>query len=102
MFVNLFNPYTHQRKQAKLGYSWTTFFFGCLPALFRGHFLWFFIGLLVLLIFGLETIGIVPGLYGIVMGFFYNKIYVKHLIKKGFQPATQEDENLLLSKNIFF
>ncbi len=38
MFVTLFNPTTRQSKQVKVGFSWTVFFFGSFPALFRGDF----------------------------------------------------------------
>lgn len=43
MFVTLFNPTTRQSKQVKVGFSWTVFFFGSFPALFRGDFKWFLI-----------------------------------------------------------
>lgn len=35
MFVNLLNQQTGKTKKAKVGFSWTTFFFGFFPAVFR-------------------------------------------------------------------
>lgn len=35
MKISLVNPVTNQIKRAKIGFSWTTFFFGFWPAIFR-------------------------------------------------------------------
>ena len=34
--INFFNEYTGKYKDAPLGFSWTTLFWGFFPALFRG------------------------------------------------------------------
>ncbi len=39
----LLNPHSGIIKQAPVGFTWTTAFFGPLPALYRGDFKWFFI-----------------------------------------------------------
>lgn len=64
-------------KQVKVGFSWTIFFFGGLPLLFRsmyGHFI------IVLLTFGLAS-------------FYYmfagNRIYIKKLLEAGFEPVDE-------------
>lgn len=61
---------------APIGFSWTTLIFGGFPALIRGHFL------AALIIFMLTLIS--SGIAALIFPFFYNKWYVRHLIKKGF------------------
>ena len=63
-------------KKVPLGFSWTTFFFGGFPALFRGDWL---IGIVVIIANAL-TYGVV----GLVMAFIYNKMYAKALFAKGY------------------
>lgn len=64
-------------KKAPVGFSWTTFFFGGWPAIFRQDWL---TGLLILIGCLLTW-----GLAAIVMSFIYNKMYIKSLIAKGFK-----------------
>ena len=64
-------------RTAPVGFSWTTFFFGCLPAFIRGHWQW---GLLILVL-SIFTYGIAAW----VVAFFYNKIYIKHLLASGYK-----------------
>lgn len=63
-------------KKVPLGFSWTTFFFGGFPALFRQDWL-VAIAVFIGCIF---TWGIVA----IVMAFIYNKMYAKSLFSKGY------------------
>lgn len=75
-------------KKVPLGFSWTTFFFGGFPALFRQDWL---VGILVI-IGCMFTWGFV----GIVMSFIYNKMYAKALFNKGYwihamPPGVTED-----------
>lgn len=63
-------------KQAPLGFSWTTFFFGGFPALLRGDFL---VGFLIIL-----GCAFTWGIAGIIMAFMYNKMYAKSLFEKGY------------------
>ena len=76
-------------KKVPLGFSWTTFFFGGWVPLIRQDWIVGFI----LLIVGIITYGIA----GIIMAFFYNKIYAKSLFDKGFYihklpPGTSEED----------
>lgn len=71
------NPNTGIIKKAPVGFSWTTLFFGCLPALFRGDIKWFLIQIIAAFI--------TSGLSGFVFIFIYNKIYIKRLLEKGFK-----------------
>jgi hypothetical protein len=88
----LINPHSGIIKQAPIGFSGTTFFFGPLPALYRGDFKWFFIQSI------LDTLFIVPL---IIFPFHYNKLYLKKLLEAGYmvksvEGATIEALNLKL------
>ena len=74
------NPMTGAMKEAPVGFSWTTFFFGAFTALLRGDWKWFAIMALV----GMCTLG----LSGIVFMFIYNKLYIKDLIGSGFKAQS--------------
>nr|WP_157336552.1 DUF2628 domain-containing protein [Paenibacillus lutrae] len=87
-------------KEVKVGFSWTTFFFGFFPALFRGDLKWAAIMFLISLILGAFTIGFGAAVSGIVFSFVYNKIYIKELIEKGYRPANEEARAILENKAI--
>lgn len=77
-------------KECKVGFSWTTFFFGLFPALFRGDWKWALIQFLCAIItFGISSL---------VFCFIYNKIYINGLLEKGFKPASDVDKDILVSK----
>lgn len=71
------NQYTGEIKEAPVGFSWTTVFFGQFVPLVRGHYsgaaIWFFLPFIT---FGISIF---------VFPFAYNKGYVKYLINKGYQ-----------------
>ena len=86
------NPHTGAMKEAPVGYSWTSLFFGFLPALFRGDWKWAIIQLLInLCTFGLGAI---------VFSFIYNKLYIQDLIGAGFkaQSIASGDMNFASAK----
>ena len=64
-----------------MGFSWTTFFFGPLPALRRGDFKWFFLQ------FILDSLFMIP-LF--IFPFIYNKIYLKKLLEAGYKVKLVE------------
>lgn len=76
------HPQTGITQKAPIGFSWTTLFFGGLPALFRGDIKWFFIQLLV----DCFTLGV----SAFAFPFIYNKIFVKKLLEKGFKVKDIE------------
>ncbi|QWU16092.1 hypothetical protein SAMN04487895_102344 [Paenibacillus sophorae] len=87
-------------KEVKVGFSWTTFFFGFLPALFRGDLKWAIIMLIIEAVIGSFTLGVGAVVTGIVFSFVYNKIYIKELIEKGYTPADGRSRAILESRQI--
>jgi len=83
--INLRNDLTGELRRAPVGFSWTTLFFGCFPALFRSDWKWFAIMLLI----GFVTYG----LAFIVFMFIYNKLYITDLINKGYKAVSIDDGN---------
>lgn len=75
-------------KKVPLGFSWTTFFFGGWPAIFRQDWM---MGAVILILCLLTW-----GVAGIVFSFIYNNIYAKSLFSKGYTihslpPGVTED-----------
>ncbi|WP_461213351.1 DUF2628 domain-containing protein [Lacticaseibacillus sp. GG6-2] len=95
MHINLTNPRTHQIKQPKVGFSWTTFFFGFFPALFRGDWKWALIIALIQILTGTFTFGISVGVVSIIFAFIYNKLYINDLLRDGYQPSDTFSRDIL-------
>jgi hypothetical protein len=77
------------------GFSWTTFFFGFFPALFRGDFITFIGGFIISVIIAAVTMGIGAFFIGLVWAFMYNKYYTCKLLERGYVLASSEAENAL-------
>jgi len=77
------------------GFSWTTLFFGFFPALFRGDFITFIGGFVVLLIVGIFTLGIGWFLGAFAWAFLYNKHYTSKLLERGYTLADGPGPNAL-------
>lgn len=82
-------------KNGFYGFSWTTFFFGFFPALFRGDFITFIGGFVISAIIGVMTLGIGMLIIGVVWAFMYNKYYTRKLLERGYVLAGSEGENAL-------
>jgi hypothetical protein len=82
-------------KDGFYGFSWTSFFFGFFPALFRGDFITFIGGFVITVIIGLVTAGIGAFFVGIVWAFMYNKYYTRKLIERGYALAGSDADNTL-------
>lgn len=90
--INFVHPVTGEMRDAPIGFSWTTLFFGFFPALLRGHWVWaVFMFLLSALTFGLSWI---------VMPFIYNKIYARFLVNKGFRATGSTSDLATLERRI--
>ena len=92
------NAQTGETKQGILGFSWTTLFFGFIPALCRGDFQTAFLifGLDVALFFAAPNFifyFIICNLPQFIYAFFYNQVYTQNLVDKGFYFAESEERN---------
>lgn len=83
--VMMKHPSTGVLKKGLYGFSWTTFFFGGFPALFRGDVI---IGLVVIVLNILTAC-----IAGIIWAFVYNKKYTLGLVEKGYVFADTEEKN---------
>ena len=88
------NKFTGGIKEAAIGFSWTTFFFGPFPAAFRGDWSNFFIMLLLALVTG--------GISQFYFIFKYNKWYIKKLIGEGYRVKHSPIHIDLLSAKLDF
>ena len=80
--LNLKHPEYEVTKEVPVGFSWTVFFFGFLPPLFRGDWKWAIVMLIAALCtFGLSTL---------IFMFIYNKIYLKSLLETGYTSIDSE------------
>lgn len=93
MTVTLSHSQSGMLKTAPIGFSWTTFFFGPFPALFRGDLKWFFIMLIVeVCTFWVANF--------IIFGAIYNKRYLVDLLSSGFVPADDHSRNVLATRGL--
>ena len=82
--IMLKHPKTGVVKKGFYGFSWTTLFFGCIPALCRGD-----IKVAALLIVACI---LTFGLAGIVWAFMYNKRYTLKLIEQGYEFCDEPEK----------
>jgi hypothetical protein len=76
-YIYLENRITGYKRQAPVGFSWTTLIFGFFPALIRGDWKWGIIMFLCSLVtFGLSQF---------IFCFIYNKLYLKDLLNDGYE-----------------
>jgi len=94
----LVNKKANSMRRVKVGYSWTTLFFGLIPTLFRRAWKWFAIMLLSYLIVGIFTRGLGMIIVSIIFSFVYNKLYVNDLLNNGYEPFNQLAYERLNSK----
>lgn len=83
--IQLKHKQTGILKTGYYGFSWTTFFFGAFPSLFRQDFITFLGCFVISAIIGVATFGIGALFVGIIWAFMYNKYYTRKLIEKGYE-----------------
>lgn len=105
MKVILKNDNINKLKQAKVGFSWTTFFFGWWVPLIRADWKWFLIQFVVTVIANCFTyacgFGTTGGLVvSFVFSFIYNDLYIQELLEKGYKPSDGSSKDILVDKGI--
>jgi len=106
-YATVVNPETGNMRIAKVGFSWTMFFFPPFPTIFRAD--WYNL----LCIMGIELgsamlltmvltptqltqfIALWPVVRSVLWGSLYNLMYFKHLFSRGFVPADVRSRDLL-------
>jgi len=71
------NSHTGAKKEAPVGFSWTTFFFGFFVPMVRGDWKW----AIIMFLLAVFTFGIAM----IYFWFAYNKLYIKELVNGGYK-----------------
>lgn len=87
-------------KEVKLGFSWTTLFFGIFPALLRKDFKWAMIMLGISITINLFLFGLGALITGVLFAFIYNKIYIKNLLTNGYRPVYAAGRELLIKEQL--
>lgn len=67
------------------GFSWTSFFFGGFPALFRGDFALGIALIVVSLVLCVMGVGFLNLVISLIWAFVYNRTYTLKLLEKGYQ-----------------
>ena len=79
-----------QLRTAKVGFSWTVLFFGFCVPIFRGDAKW----AVIMFFASVLTVWIA----NIILSFTYNGTYIRDLLSKGYVPADEESQRILVSK----
>lgn len=90
MKITLKNNYG-KVKRVKIGLSWTFLSFGFFVPLFRGDMKNFMLGLVIDILGGLVSIGIITLVYHIYMFINYNDDYLQELYRQGYHGQEQGD-----------
>lgn len=89
MIVTLVNG-DGQLRTAKVGFSWTVFFFGFLVPIYRGDVKW----TVIMFLASFLTVFMAQ----IVLSFMYNSIYIRELLNKGYKPEDEYSRAVLVAK----
>ncbi|MDO4561869.1 MAG: hypothetical protein Q4C86_13080 [bacterium] len=79
-----------QMRSAKVGFSWTVFFFGFLVPICRGDAKW------AVIMFAASVLTLF--LAQVVFSFTYNGTYIRELLGKGFRPDDEYSRAVLIAK----
>ena len=81
--LNLQHPQFEVIKKAPVGFSWTNFFFGFFPPIFRGDWKWG----LIIFVLAICTFGIA----NLIFMFIYNKLFIQSLLDQGYASIDSEE-----------
>ncbi|AQW20800.1 hypothetical protein PL11_002160 [Lentilactobacillus curieae] len=106
-YATIVKPETGEIRIAKVGFSFTSFFFDVLPSIFRADWYNLLCMVLVQIIVSLGVVmwSPVPAVqletvlnwaFGILWGFLYNMMYFKHKFNQGYVPADERSKELLI------
>lgn len=98
--ITLKNKSTGMIKECVTGYSWTTFFFGVFVPLLRGDLKWAIILFIITILVAACTLGFGVMFVGPIFAYFYNKIFIKSMVEKGFSYADDAAKNYLVRNGI--
>ena len=84
-----------KKKEIKIGFSWSMFFFGAFVPLFRGDWKWFLIILGIDVVLTITNLIFIMPLLMLGLSFFYNRLYAKDLHDKGYRGLTPEEDREL-------
>jgi hypothetical protein len=91
--INMKHKETGLTKNGFIGFSWTTFFWGFFPALFRGDFMTALVLFVILVALMAFTAGIGNIIVCVIWAFMYNKHYTSKLIEKGYVFSDTDEKN---------
>ena len=90
MIVTLQDP-AGQVRTAKVGFSWTVFFFGFCVPIFRGDAKW----TVIMFVANVLTLW----LANLIFCFTYNGTYIRSLLSQGYYPSDETSREFLIKKN---
>ncbi|HZX31741.1 MAG TPA: hypothetical protein VFF03_10340 [Rhodocyclaceae bacterium] len=71
-----------------VGFSWTTLFFGFLPAIIRGDFRWAMVQMGAVIPLAILTQGLGFVVPALLFGLVYNKLYIRQLLNEGYAVSA--------------
>lgn len=98
--IMLRHPSTNLIKECPTGYSWTTCFFAVFVPLFRGDLKYTLIFILISMFTAACTFFIGALFVSPIFAYFYNKLYIKDLLEKGYVAADDRAQQYLIDENI--
>lgn len=92
------DPKTGLQETAYSGFSWTSLFFGALPAFFRGDFLRGVVGWAIFIVISIGSGGLLLPVAWLIWAFVYNRMHARSLIKDGFIFDGSPEQNAIAAR----